>query len=533
MDHPRVLLAEDDADLRRSLARLLAADGMKVVEVGSGAAALSTLATGGFDLVVTDVMMPPPVGIEVATLARTAGKDVPILVITALRDRWVDEAVGYLQRAQLLHKPFSGEQLLERVHALVERPSARSDGGSVPPPEIARVFPPSLVPMLRERLDGESPSAASVDDEVLAELLTVAFFAGLETEEGERNPIRLVLTGAASIDAEPTAECAAAPLCRWSPLRFRTGRPFSVVEIVKLAAATRSERVFTEVRCVDGRLTVTGLAREGVNLEGDPYLKVIVTKPGGLSVRSGRRHLLEYEQGRVQSVEGDGVFSRGPVRRALERSALEAGVEPGALHAYLDTVRALVAELSAHGSGGILVFSADEVPVLPSGSPYLTYPDVSLVAILRRIRTCQRRGSAPEIEGPDGIDDVLQSTFVAELERTIEEFGALSSLDGATVLDRSLTLAGFGVVLPIRSARNEALVVVEARDMEATDVRPFDLGTRGTRHRAAATYAMSHPGAVVFVASRDGPLGCFYRGPASRHVALWRFRTADLRGRRP
>lgn len=95
----------------------------------------------------------------------------------------------------------------------------------------------------------------------------------------------------------------------------------------------------------------------------------------------------------------------------------------------------------------------------------------------------------------------------------------LTATDGATVLDRSLALLGFGIVLPVTSPG----FVMEARDAEGRIVRPFDLGTRGTRHRAAATYARSHPGVVVFVASQDGEIACLFRDPSWEQAIAWRF----------
>src|SRR5690606_22972472 len=104
-------------------------------------------------------------------------------------------------------------------------------------------------------------------------------------------------------------------------------------------------------------------------------------------------------------------------------------------------------------------------------------------------------------------------------ERTVEEMGALTATDGATVLDRGLGLLGFGVVLPV----TEPGVVMEVLDAEGETLSHFDLNTRGTRHRAAATYARLHPGSVVFVASQDGEIACLFRETTWENVLVWRF----------
>jgi DNA-binding response OmpR family regulator len=124
----RVLVVEDDPDLRANLVELLSSEGFNVCEAETGDEALAKISEGGLDLVVTDVVMPGPFGVQVAAMAHTAGEAVPMIVITALREPWVDEHVSRLPRAELLYKPFSAEELLERVHrvlpAISVQPSA-------------------------------------------------------------------------------------------------------------------------------------------------------------------------------------------------------------------------------------------------------------------------------------------------------------------------------------------------------------------------------------------------------------------------
>jgi hypothetical protein len=65
-------------------------------------------------------------------------------------------------------------------------------------------------------------------------------------------------------------------------------------------------------------------------------------------------------------------------------------------------------------------------------------------------------------------------------------------------------------------------------DQEGLQVHPIDLSSRGTRHRAAATYAAEHPGTIVFVASEDGQISCLFRDPSREYTLLWRLgATAD------
>lgn len=388
-------------------------------------------------------------------------------------------------------------------------------------PRASHVFPPSLVPILRRRIGRDHACCSEVGDETLAELLTIVFFAGFEMEEGEHYPIRVVFVGESGQEWVAPGESTGAggPIYRWSTMRFGHPRPCTVPELVKLAVVTAGERMYTKVRLEKGELQITGLAREGFNYEGDPFLKVIATRPGALSIRSGHDRILDYERGGVTTGGEDVVFAAGPVRRTLEGFARDEALRGEAIADYLDMIRAVVREMAAHGRGGIVVVGPEEQLDLEELAGYKTEPDVALAAILRQLHGYGPRQRGTGFRAAVSLGEVLRGAFLSEAERTVEELGALTATDGATVLDRSLSLLGFGVVLPVTHPG----VVMEARDAEGEILRAFDLDVRGTRHRAAATYARAHPGCVVFVASQDGEIACLYRDPSWERAIAWRF----------
>ncbi len=384
------------------------------------------------------------------------------------------------------------------------------------------VFPPALVPILRKRIGESHDCCGKVSDEVLAELLTVVFFAGFEMEEGEYYPIRVVFVGHSPQEWVAPGETTGAggPIYRWSTMRFDAPRHCSVRELVKLAVVTAGDRMYTKVRLSEeGELQIAGLAREGFNYEGDPFLKVLSARPGTLSLRSGHDRILDYERGGILSGGEDVVLSAGPVRRALEAFAREEGLRGEAIADYLDMIRAVVREMAAHGRGGILVVGPEEQLGLDELAGYRTEPDISLAAILRQLHGYGPRQRGAGFRAAVSLGEVLRGAFLSEAERAVEELGALTATDGAAALDRSLALLGFGVVLPVTSPG----VVMEACHPEAAVLRQFDLNIRGTRHRAAATYARTHPGCVVFVASQDGEIACLYREADWQNVVAWRF----------
>ncbi|HET7683925.1 MAG TPA: response regulator transcription factor [Marmoricola sp.] len=118
-----VLVVDDDRAVRESLRRSLEFNGYKVSLAGDGAEALASIAGSAPDVLVIDVMMPRLDGIETTRALRTAGNDVPILVLTA-KDSVGDRVEGLDAGADdYLTKPFALDELLARLRALLRRAS--------------------------------------------------------------------------------------------------------------------------------------------------------------------------------------------------------------------------------------------------------------------------------------------------------------------------------------------------------------------------------------------------------------------------
>lgn len=117
----QVLLAEDDRGVRESLERALRYEGFAVATAADGGEALEAAASGEFDLVILDVMMPAPDGLEVTRRLRARGLDVPILMLTA-RTEVTDRVAGLDAGGDdYLTKPFALDELLARMRALLRR----------------------------------------------------------------------------------------------------------------------------------------------------------------------------------------------------------------------------------------------------------------------------------------------------------------------------------------------------------------------------------------------------------------------------
>src|SRR5689334_15706192 len=127
----KVLVADDDAAVRRSLSVALSRDGYTVAEAADGVETLARARTGGFDVIVLDVAMPEPNGLAVCRPLRAAGDTTAILVLTA-RDLVDDRVAGLDAGADdYLVKPFALAELRARIRALGRRAGAGTAAGGV------------------------------------------------------------------------------------------------------------------------------------------------------------------------------------------------------------------------------------------------------------------------------------------------------------------------------------------------------------------------------------------------------------------
>ncbi|WP_328828116.1 response regulator transcription factor [Nocardioides acrostichi] len=128
---PHILVVDDDRAVRDSLRRSLEFNGYEVSLAGDGAEALASIGSARPDAVVMDLMMPRLDGLETTKALRSAGNDVPIIVLTA-RDAVGDRVEGLDAGADdYLTKPFALAELLARLRALLRRAVPSDDSEEV------------------------------------------------------------------------------------------------------------------------------------------------------------------------------------------------------------------------------------------------------------------------------------------------------------------------------------------------------------------------------------------------------------------
>lgn len=117
----KILIAEDDKELRLLFQRVLIKNGYTVKSVSNGKEALDCLEEDYYDLIISDIMMPIMDGYELARLLRESGSNTPILMITA-KDAFDDMRLGFASGTDdYMIKPINVNEMILRVGALLRR----------------------------------------------------------------------------------------------------------------------------------------------------------------------------------------------------------------------------------------------------------------------------------------------------------------------------------------------------------------------------------------------------------------------------
>ncbi|MFM0325152.1 response regulator [Caballeronia glebae] len=118
---PKIIVLDDEAELRNMLQRFLSSQGFEVRVVENGTRLDRFLQREPYDLLVLDWMMEPEDGLSVCKRLRAEGQTLPILMLTAKGDP-VDKVIGLETGADdYLAKPFLPQELVARVRALLRR----------------------------------------------------------------------------------------------------------------------------------------------------------------------------------------------------------------------------------------------------------------------------------------------------------------------------------------------------------------------------------------------------------------------------
>src|SRR5579871_2825781 len=116
---PKILLAEDDNDMRRFLVKALESAGYDVIDYDNGMSAYRRLREEPFELLLTDIVMPEMDGIELARRAAELDPDIKIMFITGFAAVALNADSKAPKDAKVLSKPFHLRDLVNEVHKML------------------------------------------------------------------------------------------------------------------------------------------------------------------------------------------------------------------------------------------------------------------------------------------------------------------------------------------------------------------------------------------------------------------------------
>ena len=117
----KILIAEDDRELRQLFSHVLNRNGYTVTGVSNGQEALDAMDTDFYDMIISDIMMPVMDGYELVRQLRDVGNTTPVLMITA-KDAFDDMRQGFLSGTDdYMDKPVNVNEMVLRVGALLRR----------------------------------------------------------------------------------------------------------------------------------------------------------------------------------------------------------------------------------------------------------------------------------------------------------------------------------------------------------------------------------------------------------------------------
>jgi hypothetical protein len=412
---------------------------------------------------------------------------------------------------------------------------------ALPPGErCERAYPPDLARWVATHWPRETP--LTISTELLHEALAAAFQASMMTEEARPTRFRLLLTPAhaLALDGEPNRTVL--------PLRFERSRPLHNDELRRLAPSTPFETSLICAHVEDGALRIWGIAHSGPawlaptwggrdpgsNWTFDPIIHV--NGPGQIAVRRAGVLVGALERGTLVDAAIDAFESRWlPALFKHEREEVQArhraaqqgrpvptAVEPSLVgRVSQHMLRRCIQLVRGAHHGGLLLFQDESADSAIAAGLRLKYAFDRNEAtrgyrtvLLGLLEALAESTDKPSIDWSDF--EKSTSAGLVRLEQAVFEWSRvianLAGIDGAVVLDKRVSLVGFGA--EVSAELPTPTRVWRALDREGTRRRPEDVEAVGTRHRAAYRFVhdhagglaivVSHDGGVTFVANRDG-----------------------------
>jgi DNA-binding NtrC family response regulator len=126
---PKILLVDDEDRFRTTMRKMLSGHGLDVTDLDNGQAALESLATQPYDVVVLDLRMPGLDGVQTLKAMKALDPDLEVIILTGHAS--MDDAMEIMQLGgtEYLLKPCSVQELLDKIELAVERRRTRQTHG--------------------------------------------------------------------------------------------------------------------------------------------------------------------------------------------------------------------------------------------------------------------------------------------------------------------------------------------------------------------------------------------------------------------
>lgn len=402
----------------------------------------------------------------------------------------------------------------------------------------------------------------------ITRLLKVAFFASMRTEEAEAIRCAVTYINPEHSDPRPPDRVVAN---RWRCMPFAERIGLTPSSLVKIAKSFDSEAssvaAYTDA---GGRPFIWGaidqhcwrtrfMTRESDQGPDSPgLLECAIVGVGALEVYKDYTLLAALRQGTIGVGFNDVLGKDGPVRRALQPAI------DGLVHGVRETIGAQVFDRRGHwadsltgywttaiarillgvqryGHGGAIVLTSDDANAGLSIKYPLQYARLGPALGRLSLRRIERVAAEDEIHEDflDAHEDDLPADLYLDeaVARSDEDdtedeitgcvgfVASLSRVDGAVVMNRSLSVRGYGAVIEVEEPPASVWIAEDVRG-RVRDLRRIDPRNFGTRHQSMMRFCFSRPGSVGFVVSQDGDVRAMAR--AGDRLIVWE----DIRLRR-
>jgi hypothetical protein len=320
----------------------------------------------------------------------------------------------------------------------------------------------------------------------LSQILNAVFFASLLTEEGQLARVALAISGGE--DALNT-------------LTFSRRLPCSPDTLAKLSPALAQGTAYAAVSLGGRHVKIWGIRVESVV---DPVVRTIA--PGHLVISVNGETVADLARDRVQVMGATIQDWTTQVARFLWNRGFTDDHE-----IQVAWNLRFLADAMRHGRGGTLLIVDDSNAWRDSVE--IKHPIASDRFRLAKLQEDWSVRSAAEkdsLDGPKCLTYMVHDTGEAlDYKAVAGAIGRLTAVDGATILDRSLTVLAFGAKIRGRTPAPKEVWYPAPLGANASGKAMRMSKVGGMRHQSAIQFVHDNPGAVALVASQDGALSLF------------------------